>query len=105
MALQRSLLSDQDFEVAGEELRQEFSFDVVLITRSEKGMTLSLPDAIHHFPTQAREVFDISGAGDAVIAVLASGLSVGLSWPEAVELANLGAGIAVQKVGTAPIYR
>jgi D-beta-D-heptose 7-phosphate kinase/D-beta-D-heptose 1-phosphate adenosyltransferase len=105
LALQRVLLSDQDFEVAGEELRQKFSFDVVLITRSEKGMTLSLPDNRYHFPTQAREVFDISGAGDAVIAVLASGLSVGLSWPAAVELANLGAGIAVQKVGTAPIYR
>ena len=75
------------------------------MTRSEKGMTLFLHGKAYHFPTQAKEVFDISGAGDAVISILAASLAAGLSWTEAVELSNLGAGVAVQKVGTAPVYQ
>ena len=105
LALKRTLVSDSDFEVAGQELQQKYSLDAVLMTRSEKGMTLFLQGKAYHFPTQAREVFDISGAGDAVIAILAASLAAGLSWTEAVELSNLGAGVAVQKVGTAPVYK
>jgi D-beta-D-heptose 7-phosphate kinase/D-beta-D-heptose 1-phosphate adenosyltransferase len=105
LALKRSLVSDSDFEVAGQELQQKYSLDAVLMTRSEKGMTLFLHGKAYHFPTQAKEVFDISGAGDAVISILAASLAAGLSWTEAVELSNLGAGVAVQKVGTAPVYK
>jgi D-beta-D-heptose 7-phosphate kinase/D-beta-D-heptose 1-phosphate adenosyltransferase len=105
LALKRSLLTDRDFEAAGEELQQKYSLEAVLMTRSEEGMTLFLQGKAYHFPAYAREVFDISGAGDAVIAILAASLSAGLSWTEAVELANLGAGLAVQKVGTAPVYK
>jgi D-beta-D-heptose 7-phosphate kinase/D-beta-D-heptose 1-phosphate adenosyltransferase len=105
LALKRSLLTDRDFEAAGEELQQKYSLEAVLMTRSEEGMTLFLQGKAYHFPAYAREVFDISGAGDAVIAILAASLSAGLSWTEAVELANLGAGVAVQKVGTAPVYK
>jgi len=105
LALKRSLVSDRDFEVAGQEFQQKYSLEAVLMTRSEKGMILFSQGRAYHFPTQAREVFDISGAGDAVIAILAASLSSGLSWLEAVELSNLGAGVAVQKVGTAPVYK
>ena len=105
LALKRSLVTDRDFEAAGQEFQQKFSLEAVVMTRSEKGMTLFWNDNAYHFPTHAREVFDISGAGDAAIAILAASLSVGLSWPEAVELSNLGAGVAVQKVGTTPVYK
>ncbi|MBU7583986.1 MAG: D-glycero-beta-D-manno-heptose-7-phosphate kinase [Nostoc sp. TH1S01] len=105
LAVKRPLFTDKDFEVAGEELQRKYSFEAVLITRSEKGMTLFSDGKAYHFPTQAREVFDISGAGDSVIAILAASLLAGLSWTEAVELSNLGAGIAVQKVGTSPVYK
>lgn len=105
LALKRSLISDKDFEIAGQELQQKYSLEAVVMTRSEKGMTLFCHNNAYHFPTHAREVFDISGAGDCAIAILAASLSAGLSWPEAVELSNLGAGVAVQKVGTAPVYK
>jgi D-beta-D-heptose 7-phosphate kinase / D-beta-D-heptose 1-phosphate adenosyltransferase len=102
-AIGRSLLTDADFEVAARELQDLHHFESVLMTRSEQGMTLLSNGVISHFRTQAKQVFDISGAGDAVISVLAAGLAAGLSWPEATELANLGAGIAVQKIGTSPV--
>jgi D-beta-D-heptose 7-phosphate kinase / D-beta-D-heptose 1-phosphate adenosyltransferase len=102
-AIGRSLLTDADFEVAAKELQDQHHFESVLMTRSEQGMTLLNNGVISHFRTQAKQVFDISGAGDAVISVLAVGLAAGLSWPEATELANLGAGIAVQKIGTSPV--
>jgi D-beta-D-heptose 7-phosphate kinase/D-beta-D-heptose 1-phosphate adenosyltransferase len=105
LAIKRPLVTDTDFEVAAQEMQQKYSLEAVLITRSEKGMTLFWDGKTYHFPTHAREVFDISGAGDSAIAILAASLSAGLSWPEAVELANLGAGVAVQKVGTAPVHK
>ncbi|MFO0291627.1 MAG: D-glycero-beta-D-manno-heptose-7-phosphate kinase [bacterium] len=104
LAIKHSLISDEDFEFAAQEFQQKYALEAVLITRSERGMTLFWNGKSYHFQTQAREVFDVSGAGDSVIAILGAGLSAGLSWTEAVELANLGAGIAVQKVGTAPVH-
>ncbi len=103
IALGRSLATNLDFELAAKEFKNKYNFESVLLTRSEQGMTLLSNDIIYHFQTQAKQVFDISGAGDSVISVLSAGLAAGFTWPEATELANLGAGIAVQKVGTSPV--
>ncbi|MFO0199622.1 MAG: D-glycero-beta-D-manno-heptose-7-phosphate kinase, partial [Alphaproteobacteria bacterium] len=73
----------------------------VLVTRSEDGMTLLEGDKLHHFPAEAAEVQDVSGAGDTVVATIAAGLGAKLPLPVAVRLANIAAGIAVGKVGTA----
>jgi D-beta-D-heptose 7-phosphate kinase/D-beta-D-heptose 1-phosphate adenosyltransferase len=80
----------------------------VLATRSEQGMTLYRTGAdgptIDHLPARAREVFDVAGAGDTVVAALASGLAAGLGARDAALLANRAAGIVVAKVGTAVAY-
>ncbi|HSH48236.1 MAG TPA: bifunctional D-glycero-beta-D-manno-heptose-7-phosphate kinase/D-glycero-beta-D-manno-heptose 1-phosphate adenylyltransferase HldE [Halomonas sp.] len=88
----------------GEALRAELDLEAVLITRSEKGMTLVC--AGHepmHLPTRAREVYDVTGAGDTVIGVLGLALAAGHGWPEAMLLANLAAGLVVAKPGTATL--
>jgi D-beta-D-heptose 7-phosphate kinase/D-beta-D-heptose 1-phosphate adenosyltransferase len=88
----------------GEALRDELALDALLITRSERGMTLlERGQPPLHLPTQAREVFDVTGAGDTVVAVLAAGLAAGLGLPQATALANLAAGIVVGKLGTASV--
>lgn len=77
----------------------------VLVTRSQKGMSLvPASGPVQHFPARAREVFDVSGAGDTVIATFAATLAAGSSPTEAAELANIAAGLAVAKVGTAVVY-
>jgi D-beta-D-heptose 7-phosphate kinase/D-beta-D-heptose 1-phosphate adenosyltransferase len=88
----------------GERLRRELDLEALLITRSEKGMTL-LRDgqAPLHLPTHAREVFDVTGAGDTVIGVLGLALAAGHAYPEAMALANLAAGLVVAKPGTATL--
>jgi D-beta-D-heptose 7-phosphate kinase/D-beta-D-heptose 1-phosphate adenosyltransferase len=76
----------------------------LLITRGEHGMTLlRLNQPELHLPTQAREVFDVTGAGDTVISVLAAALAAGSAMEEAVALANIAAGIVVGKLGTAVV--
>ncbi len=88
----------------GEALRDTLGLDALLITRSERGMTLlERGQPPLHLPTQAREVFDVTGAGDTVVAVLAAGLAAGLGLPEATALANLAAGVVVGKLGTATV--
>ncbi len=82
-------------------LRETYRFGAVLVTRSEDGMTLVEAHAIRHFPAEAAEVHDVSGAGDTVVAVLAAGVAAGLAIPVAARLANIAAGIVVGKVGTA----
>lgn len=77
----------------------------MLLTRSEEGMTLFNADGIKNFKTEAKEVYDVSGAGDTVIAVLAVMLTVGFSWSESISLANKAGGIVVGKFGTATISR
>jgi D-beta-D-heptose 7-phosphate kinase / D-beta-D-heptose 1-phosphate adenosyltransferase len=88
---------------AGQELLREHDFEYLTVTMSEKGITLLRRDGRYHSPARAREVFDVSGAGDTVIATLAAGLAGGLKVETAVELANLAAGIVVGKMGTVPI--
>lgn len=88
----------------GEALRDELALHALLITRSERGMTLlARGHAALHLPTQAREVFDVTGAGDTVVAVLAASLAAGLALPQATALANMAAGIVVGKLGTATV--
>ncbi|ADW69100.1 bifunctional D-glycero-beta-D-manno-heptose-7-phosphate kinase/D-glycero-beta-D-manno-heptose 1-phosphate adenylyltransferase HldE [Granulicella tundricola] len=81
----------------------EHDFKFLTVTMSEKGITVLGPEGDFHSPARAREVYDVSGAGDTVIAVLAAALAGGLQTRTAVELANLAAGIVVGKVGTVPI--
>ncbi len=80
-------------------------FKNLLVTRSEKGMTLFDGDRIEHFPTVAKDVYDVSGAGDTVIAALAVGIASNYDLRDAVEFANMAAGIVVGKLGTVPIRK
>ena len=81
----------------------EHDLKFLTVTMSEKGISVVRKEGVYHSPARAREVFDVSGAGDTVIATLAAGLAGGLQVTTAVELANLAAGIVVGKVGTVPI--
>ncbi|HEV7268523.1 MAG TPA: D-glycero-beta-D-manno-heptose-7-phosphate kinase [Falsiroseomonas sp.] len=86
---------------AAQRLQADHNFGAVLVTRSEDGMTLVEGDQVRHFPAEAAEVHDVSGAGDTVVAVVAAGLAAGLAPPVAARLSNIAAGIVVGKVGTA----
>jgi D-beta-D-heptose 7-phosphate kinase/D-beta-D-heptose 1-phosphate adenosyltransferase len=103
------LQSDDDITQAMARIKELHELDAVLVTRGAKGMVLLPPSAPQsmsepvHIPAQAREVFDVSGAGDTVIAALCASLSVGDSLEGAARLANIAAGIAVGKVGTAVV--
>ena len=94
----------QSLERAADGLLGGLELDALLITRSEAGMSLfqTLGAAVH-IPTVAREVFDVTGAGDTVISVLSLGLACGLALPEAAWIANVAAGIAVGKLGTSTV--
>ncbi|MEW5755410.1 MAG: bifunctional D-glycero-beta-D-manno-heptose-7-phosphate kinase/D-glycero-beta-D-manno-heptose 1-phosphate adenylyltransferase HldE [Pseudomonadota bacterium] len=95
---------DADLVAKGEALRAQLHLEALLITRSERGMTLLQQGCEPlHLPAQAREVFDVTGAGDTVISVLAASLAAGLELSEATALANLAAGIVVGKLGTATV--
>jgi D-beta-D-heptose 7-phosphate kinase/D-beta-D-heptose 1-phosphate adenosyltransferase len=85
---------------------EQHDFKFLTVTMSEKGIALLRRDGSkYHSPARAREVFDVSGAGDTVIATLAASIAGGLQMETAVELANVAAGIVVGKVGTVPIAR
>jgi D-beta-D-heptose 7-phosphate kinase / D-beta-D-heptose 1-phosphate adenosyltransferase len=88
---------------AGERQRSEHNFDYLAATMSERGIQILSAGSSYHSPARAREVFDVSGAGDTVIATLAASMATGLKVETATDLANLAAGIVVGKVGTAPI--
>jgi len=88
---------------SGAKLRQDLDLGFLAVTRGEEGITLIEPDGVSHIPAVAQKVFDVSGAGDTVIATLTAGIAAGLSRWEAIHLANLAAGIVVGKVGTVPV--
>jgi D-beta-D-heptose 7-phosphate kinase/D-beta-D-heptose 1-phosphate adenosyltransferase len=88
---------------AAASLRDKLELDFLAVTRSEEGMSLIEAGQIQHIPAIAKQVFDVSGAGDTVIATLAAGLLGGLTHQEALHLANTAAGIVVGKVGTVAI--
>lgn len=88
----------------GHALVESLGLQSILITRGHKGMTLLRPEQrALHLPARGREVFDVTGAGDTVIATLAASLAAGMSLPEATALSNIAAGIVVGKLGTAAI--
>ncbi|HHD12073.1 MAG TPA: D-glycero-beta-D-manno-heptose-7-phosphate kinase [Deltaproteobacteria bacterium] len=89
---------------AGRILLDSLGSKAVLITRGEQGMSLFEKDRDTHIPTVAREVYDVSGAGDTVVGVMALALSAGADYREAAVLANMAAGIVVGKVGTAVVH-
>jgi rfaE bifunctional protein kinase chain/domain len=84
-------------------LRESLRLDALLLTRSEEGMSLFDAGGHVHIPAQAREVFDVTGAGDTVIATLATMMAGGLSLREAMPIANRAGGIVVGKFGTASV--
>jgi D-beta-D-heptose 7-phosphate kinase/D-beta-D-heptose 1-phosphate adenosyltransferase len=96
--------TDEDVAAAGRRVIEAHGIAAVLATRSERGMTLVERDAVHHLPARAREVFDVSGAGDTVVAIVAASIAAGAPLPLAAKLANLGAGVVVGKVGTAVVH-
>ncbi|HDZ57055.1 MAG TPA: bifunctional D-glycero-beta-D-manno-heptose-7-phosphate kinase/D-glycero-beta-D-manno-heptose 1-phosphate adenylyltransferase HldE [Pseudomonas xinjiangensis] len=96
--------SEQMLVDKGMALLAELQLEAMLVTRSEQGMTLlSKNQPALHLPARAREVFDVTGAGDTVISTLAAALAAGESLPHAVGLANLAAGIVIGKLGTAAV--
>lgn len=97
-----SIDSDETLLQAARKLLADLNTEAILITRGEHGMALlEKGKPIYTIPTVAKEVYDVTGAGDTVIATLALGLASGLPYPEASRLANTAAGIVVGKIGTA----
>ncbi len=101
MAGMENINEDKQVEKIAEALQQRLALRYVLITRSEKGMTLFDGEQHHHIPTAARDVFDVTGAGDTVIAVFTACLARGDDALSAARTANRAAGVVVGKVGTA----
>ncbi|QNB08801.1 D-glycero-beta-D-manno-heptose-7-phosphate kinase [Herbaspirillum frisingense] len=97
--------NEEDLTARAQKLRTELDLEALLLTRSEEGMSLYRDGEVTHFPTMAREVFDVSGAGDTVIGTLAVMLGAGASLVDAVTMANRAGGIVVGKLGTATVTR
>jgi D-beta-D-heptose 7-phosphate kinase/D-beta-D-heptose 1-phosphate adenosyltransferase len=97
--------SDKDLVEAAQKALKLYDLQAIIVTRGAQGMTLVKPSgSIEHLPTKALEVFDVSGAGDTVIATIAIALAAGATHSEATSLANTAAGIVVGKVGTAVVH-
>lgn len=94
---------EEDLENRAQALRERLGLQALLLTRSEEGMTLFTQDGALTVPAQAREVFDVSGAGDTVIAVTAAMIAAGLPLDQTVQIANRAGGIVVGKLGTASV--
>jgi D-beta-D-heptose 7-phosphate kinase/D-beta-D-heptose 1-phosphate adenosyltransferase len=106
LATRISAEHDTDADRAGRAALQAIEGDAVLVTRSAKGLTLVRREGpAQHLPTRAREVADVSGAGDTLVAALAVALGAGAALPQAAMLANITAGISVGKQGTATVSR
>ncbi|WP_051781121.1 D-glycero-beta-D-manno-heptose-7-phosphate kinase [Janthinobacterium agaricidamnosum] len=97
--------SEEQLTAKAQQLRTALKLDALLLTRSEEGMTLYTAHEVVHTPADAREVFDVSGAGDTVIATMAAMLGAGLDMGDAVRTANRAGGIVVGKLGTATVTR
>ncbi|MCL1077654.1 bifunctional D-glycero-beta-D-manno-heptose-7-phosphate kinase/D-glycero-beta-D-manno-heptose 1-phosphate adenylyltransferase HldE [Parashewanella spongiae] len=98
--------SEADLQEKSQQLLKQYDIEAILITRSEKGMTLVTLDTPElHIPTVAREVYDVTGAGDTVIGTLATCIAAGSSLQQACAIANTAAGIVVGKLGTSTVSR
>jgi D-glycero-beta-D-manno-heptose-7-phosphate kinase len=93
--------TDAEVDALGRSILKRLKCRSVLVTRSERGMSLYEGARETHIPSEAREVFDVTGAGDTVISVFSLGLAAGLSYPEAAYVSNAAAGVVVAKLGTA----
>jgi len=94
---------EKDLKQRAQALRARLGLEALLLTRGEDGMTLYTKNRIKSVPAQAREVFDVTGAGDTVISTLAVMLAAGASLENAMQIANRAAGIVVGKLGTATV--
>lgn len=102
--VKRDIHSEDDLIGVGWEIMETLGCDAVIITRGEEGMSLFLKDKESiHIPTMAREVYDVTGAGDTVVGTLALALGCGAKMIDATRLANLAAGIVVGEIGTATV--
>ena len=97
----KEISDDMSAAAAAKSIVDEYEIANVLVTRSAAGMTLVSRNSVHHLPAEAREVFDVSGAGDTVAATLAAVIASGADLMDAARLANVAAGIVVGKTGTA----
>ncbi|HEX7635902.1 MAG TPA: D-glycero-beta-D-manno-heptose-7-phosphate kinase [Noviherbaspirillum sp.] len=97
--------SEEELTVKAQQLRTSLELEALLLTRSEEGMSLYTDEEVIHIPTIAREVYDVSGAGDTVIATLATMLGSDMPLAEAVSIANRAGGIVVGKLGTATVTK
>ena len=96
---------EADLAKRAELLRSELDLEALLVTRSEEGMSLFSSTGAMHEPTQAQEVYDVSGAGDTVIATLGLMMAAGVDMQDAMRIANRAAGVVVGKLGTATVSR
>ena len=103
-AVKGPVQGEQALREVTETLRQELSLNALLLTRSEHGMTLfEGQEDVFHLPAKAKEVYDVTGAGDTVVSTLAVSMAVGMSLPDACVLANLAASVVVGKLGTSTV--
>ena len=94
-----------NMEEVGKELKEKLKLDNLLLTRSEEGMSLFIEDKVVNIPTFAKEVYDVTGAGDTVISVFTLAAASGVSWHEAAKIANTAAGVVVGKMGTSTVTK
>jgi rfaE bifunctional protein kinase chain/domain len=95
--------NEDELQTKAQQLREQLHLDAVLLTRSEEGMTLFDAQGQLHVSAQAREVFDVTGAGDTVIATMAALVAAGMTLRDALPLANRAGGLVVGKFGTATV--
>lgn len=98
-----TLNTTEEISRAGQLIKDKMNFKNVVITRGKDGMSILSNGEIFHLPTDAKEVFDVSGAGDTVISTLAVSLGLGFNYIESAKIANVAAGIVVAHIGTVPI--
>lgn len=104
VSLGRRLVEESEFEAAGHHLRDELGAELLVISRGAEGMSLTTTDGYHHMPAVNRtDVFDVTGAGDTVIAVLTLALAAGADAVDAARLASLAAGLVIRKLGNATV--
>jgi rfaE bifunctional protein kinase chain/domain len=97
--------SEADLERRAQQLRRRLGLEALLLTRGEEGMSLYRQGRVFHVKAEKHEVYDVSGAGDTVIAALATMLASGVAMEQAVRIANRAAGIKVMKFGTAAVSK
>lgn len=94
-----------DIDVVGTTIREKLQLDNLLLTRSEEGVSLYDEKGVSNIPTFAKEVYDVTGAGDTVISVYTLAKAAGATWTEAARIANTAAGVVVGKIGTSTVTK